>query len=213
MKKINRLLTLLVSSFMLIVSQNALSTEDFAHKYCERIGDFRHHHSSGTACLRYNTEISKKDLFHFISHHLGNDIYKLDMSDQKYLDRSVLGELANSENASAIRYLNLMSTSACYCGIVELWKSSTFGSLVSDSPTYEQYTGTPISIIEIEIGHTKLHKQYKKRLFAYPLPLLKDFDITFGHRCIGTPWQSTGYKQIKLLDHGKELEKITKRNK
>jgi len=213
MKRIHRQLILIVSSFMFFMCHDALSTEDFSHKYCERIGDFRHHHSSGTACLRYNTELSKEDLSHFINHHLGNDIYKLDMSDQMYLNREVLGDLANSENASAIRYLNLMSTSTAYCGIVELWKSSTFGSLISDSPTYEQYTGTPISIIEIEIGHTTLHKQYQKKLFDYPLPLLKDYDITYGHRCVGTPWQRTGYKQIKLLDHGRELEKITKRKK
>ena len=149
--------------------------------------------------------LSNEDFSHLIQYHLNTDIYQLDLSNQEHLDSKVLKDLANSENAGAIRYLNLMSTNASYSGIVALWNSSTFGSLVSDSPTYERHTGVPVSIIEIEIGNTKLYEQYQKKLFNYPLPLLGNFEITYGHRCVGKPWKEIGYKQIILLDHGKEL--------
>ena len=210
MKKNNKLSIIIICSFMSFVNQNVLSAESLSHKHCEKIGDFCHHHRSGTACLRHNKELSKENLSHFINHHLGTDVYKLDMSNQKYLDSNTLKELADSERASAITYLDLMSTDAGYSGIVALWKSSTFGSFVSDSPVYEEHTGTPLVTIKIEIGHTKLYEQYKKKLFNYPLPLLKDFEITYGHRCVGKAWERTGYKKIILLDHGVELKERKK---
>ncbi len=181
------------------------------HDHCPRIGNFCHHKTSGIACLRHNQNLSTDDLAHFIKRHLGNDIYKLDLSSQENLDNDILKVLADRKNAGAIQFLNLMSTNAGYSGIVELWNSLTFGSLVADSPTYELHTGVPVSIIEIEIGHTRVYKQYKKGLFDYPLPLLGDFEITYGHRGVGEPWKTVGYKQIKLLDHGKELTRKIKK--
>ena len=103
-----------------------------------------------------------------------------------------------------------MSTNASYNGIVALWNSSTFGTIVSDSPTYERHTGTPMATINIEIGNTQLYEQYQKKLFNYPLPLLGNFEITYGHRCMGEPWKTIGYKQIILLDHGKQLKESKK---
>lgn len=127
------------------------------------------------------------------------------MSCQKNLNRNTLKVLAGSENASSIKFLNLMFTKASYNGIVALWDSPTFGRLVNGSPVYERHTGTPVSIIEIEIGHTVAYEQYTQGLFKYPLPLRQDFEITYGHRGVGETWTMTGYKQIKLLDHGEEL--------
>jgi hypothetical protein len=211
MKKNNKLSIMILCSFMSFVNHNALSAESPSHSHCKKIGDFCHNHRSGTACLSHDEKLSTEKLSHFINRHLGTDIYKLDMSSQKYLDSNILKELAGSERASAIKYLDLMSTDAGYCGIVALWKSSTFGSFVSESPTYEEYTGTPLVTIEIEIGHTKLYEQYKKKLFNYPLPFLKDFDITYGHRCVGKAWKRTGFKKIILLDHGTELKESKKK--
>lgn len=117
----------------------------------------------------------------------------------------ILEILAKSENASAITYLDLSSTRIGYNGIIQLLKSSTFGSLISDSPTYEKHTGVPVSIIKVEIQNTRCYEQYKKKLFKYPLPLIRDFNITYGHRLIGKQYKNFGYKQIILLNYGKEL--------
>ena len=165
---------------------------------------FTNHKLSCALNKNYQSKtLSKKDFSHFIKYHLNTKTYQLDLSSQQHLDSNILKDLANSENLGAIRYL--MSTNAGYYGIVELWKSSTFGSLVSDCPTYERHTGTPLATIKIEIGNTRLYEQYQKKLFKYPLPLLRDFEITFGHQCLGQPGKTMGYKQIILFDHGKEL--------
>lgn len=167
--------------------------------------DHCYHKASIIDYLRDNQNLSTDALSHFVKCHLDDNIYKLDFSFQENLDSNILKVLAGRKSAGAIQFLNLMSTNAGYAGIVELWKSPTFGSLVSDSPTYERHTGVPVSTIEIEIGHTRAYKQYEKGLFAYPLPLLGDFEITYGHRCVGEPWNTFGYKRIRLLDYGKEL--------
>lgn len=209
MKKYGVILSLAFSGINLSSSQ-ALCSDSFPRDECKRMGNFRHH-GAGIACLRYSKGASKEDLIHFIKHHLDTDIHRLDMSDQDSVDSEVIKELARSEKGGAIRFLDLMSTPTGYSGVVELWKSPTFGNLVNDSPTYERSTGTPLATIKIEIGHTRLLKQYKKRLFDYPLPLLENFEITYGHGGMGKSWKEIGYKQIKLLDHGEELEKVKKR--
>lgn len=210
MKKNTKLFLVFMFNLTLL-NVRGMAMDKIEHDHCPRIGNFCHHLTSGTACLRHNTKLSKDDLSHFIKCHLGNDIYRLDFSLQDNLNSDTLKVLANTDNAGAIRFLDVMSTNATYNGIVALWNSSTFGSLVADSPTYERHTGVPVSIIEIEIGHTKLYEQYQSRSFDYPLPLLANFEITYGHRGIGESWKTKGYKQIKLLDHGKELAKRSKK--
>lgn len=211
MKKHIMALFLLIGHTMVPMNQVVWSSEHSEHSHCRRrIGNFCHHNIPGVACLRYKKNLSECDLDHFIQEHLGTDIFDLDLSDQENVNDHTIEILAKSKNASAINTLDLMFTDVGYNGIVALWKSETFGSLVSDSPTYERHTGKPVSIIEIEIGHTKLMRQYRKCLFSYPLPLREEFPITFGHMGMGKSWQLIGYKQIKLLNHGKELTKQSK---
>lgn len=195
-----------MTALLLIMGQTVWSAERSEHSHCARIGDFCHHQITGLACLQHNLNLAENDLEHFIDEHLGTDITNLILSGQDNMNDKTILTLANSPNAKAITNLNLKSTNVGYNGIVALWKSETFGSLVSDLPTYERYTGKPVSVIEIEIGHTKLIEQYKRSLFAYPLPLRAEFQITFGHMGIGKTWTLTGYKQIKLMNHRKELE-------
>ena len=156
-----------------------------------------------------------KDPYHLIDFHLNTDVSELDFSNQSNIDNNIVTHLAKSENASAIKFLNLMSTNVGYSGIIELLKSDSFGSLVSDYPKYEPHLGMPISTIKIEIGQTRLSEQYKRGLFTYPLPLIRDFEITYGHRCLGLsqPLKKKGYKQIQLFDHGNELKAIKKGSK
>ena len=155
-----------------------------------------------------NKFLSREQLSNFIDIDLNTNVISVDFSNQKECDNDILSNLANNTQSGAIRSLNFMSTNITYNGIVKLWNSSIIGSLVSDLPTYERYTGVVVSIIEVEIGNTPCYKQYQHKLFKYPLPLLRDFEITYGHRCIGEVYNMIGYKQIKLLDHGKELENI-----
>ena len=48
-------------------------------------------------------------------------------------------------------------------------------------------------------------KQYKNKKFKYPLPLIGHFEITYGHNGMGKEYIMRGYKQIILLNYGKEL--------
>ena len=162
---------------------------------CEVIKSNCHNHSIS----------SKEDLNKFINCCLNTNISRLDISNRPYCDSDVLSYIASSNNAAAIIYLNCINTRVGYSGIVKLWNSMTFGSLSSGSPTYERHTGVPIVRIEIEIAGTRVLKQYNKKLFTYPLPLLDRFEITYGHRCIGTQYNLSGYKKIILLDCGVEL--------
>jgi hypothetical protein len=206
MQKKHILYTFAAWSFIFLATEKGFSTEGINHTHCDVIGDFCHHRISGLACLKHHKGMSQENLKRFIDQHLGTDIIKLNLSKQKNVTDEILKQLAESKRASAIQSLDLMSTSAGYSGIVALWNSSTFGSLVRGSPIYEIHTGKPVSVIKIEVGHTRVIKQYEEKKFAYPLPLHKDFEIIYGHKGIGNKWKITGYKQIKLFDHGEELE-------
>lgn len=162
---------------------------------CQVIKDSCHNH----------TIDSKENMFEFINCCLNTNINRLDISHRSYCDSDVLSCMALSHNAAAIIYINCMNTRIGYSGIVELWNSTKFGSLCSDPPTYEIHTGHPVVLIKIEISGTRALEQYNKKLFKYPLPLLNNFKITYGHRCVGESYKKYGYKQIILLDCGKEL--------
>jgi hypothetical protein len=148
---------------------------------------------------------TKESFLHYIQSHLDTKVNSLHFDYCEDLDNDILKELALSSNASAIVYLNCHSTKITYNGLVALWNSPTFGCLVSDSPTYHRATGTPMATIKIEIGGTKALKQYQEGRFKYPLPLRGNFEITYGHRCLGEPYTLFGYKQIILLEDGKEI--------
>ena len=156
-----------------------------------------------------NKSLSRDSILNYIECDLDTTVVRLDLGHQKQCDNDILLALSNSVNSGALRYINLISTNITYNGLIKLWNSSIIGCLISDVPTYETHTGYPISVIEIEIGNTPLYKQYKDKKFKYPLPLLRNFEITYGYRCMGKPYQLYGYKQIKLLDRGKELLKST----
>jgi len=152
--------------------------------------------------LEQNT---KEAIIHLIQSHLDTNVYRLNLGHQDFIDNDVLKEIAASPTTAAINYLNLQSTNVSYNGIVALWNSLSLGSLVSDVPTYERHTGNPIVKISIEVGNTKVIKQHQQKLFTYPLPLLRDFEITYGHRGLGESWKMFGLKQIILLNNGVEL--------
>jgi hypothetical protein len=163
-----------------------------------------HHCNCKIVDLKDKT-LSKENFSYYIDTILSTNIYHLDLSHQENLDSDVIKELAKSGNASAIRFLNVNSTDVGYAGIYELLRLPTFGRLVNDSPTYHKSLCSPVSIIKIEIGNTRAFRQYENKKFKYPLPLISDFEITYGHNCLGEPYRVFGYKQIILLDHGKEL--------
>ena len=146
-------------------------------------------------------------MIHFIQSHLDTNVRSLTFANESFVDNDVLQELTISENSSAIIKLNCYGTGISYNGIVKLWNSMSFGKLSSEYPTYEQYTGKPVVTIEIEVGNTKIIDQHKLNRFQYPLPLLRDFEITYGHKCIGEPYNTYGYKKIVLMNNGKELER------
>jgi len=152
-----------------------------------------------------NKSLSKDSILNYIECNFNTTVVRLDLGHQNQCDNDILLALSNSVNSGALRYINLISTNISYNGIVKLWNSDIIGCLISDVPTYEKHTGHPISVVEIEIGNTPLYKQYKNKKFKYPLPLLGNFEITYGYRCMGEPYQRYGLKQIKLLDCGKEL--------
>lgn len=165
----------------------------------------RCHHCNSKVINLKDKALSKENLSYYIDNILFTNIYHLDLSHQENLNSDVIKELARSQNAGAIRYLNLSSTDVGYAGINELLRLPTFGSLVRDSPTYHRTLSGPVSTVKIEIGNTRVLRQYENKKFKYPLPLLRDFEITYGHNCLGEPYKMFGYKEIILLDHGQEL--------
>lgn len=150
--------------------------------------------------------ISKEDFSYYFKNILSTNIYHLDLSEQEDLDSDIIKELAHSENVGAVKFLDVSSTNVGYAGINELLRSSEFGSLVSDTPTYHRTLPGAVHTIKVEIANTKCLEQYKNKKFKYPLPLIRDFEITYGHRCMGEPYMKYGYKEIILLENGKELK-------
>lgn len=129
---------------------------------------------------------------------------KITLTNNMHFYSNVLYCLSKKESG-AIHYIDISDTNIGYNGIIAVWKSNYIGSLISDIPTYERHTGTPVSVIKIEIAGSRAYTQYQKQLFKYPLPLLKDFTITYGHLCVGNSYDLIGYKQVILLYMGKEL--------
>jgi hypothetical protein len=158
-------------------------------------------------CLKHDKDLSGEDIRRYIHEFLDPRTCRLDMSYRENVDSDVVKELATSKNAHSIDYLDLRSTRVGFNGIIGLWDSSTFGHISNDSVTYERHTGSPLRTINIEIADTLLYKQYKKKKFEYPLPLLRDFMfMPYGE------YKVYGYKQIILLEYGKELAGCNKRS-
>ena len=177
----------------------------YTHTHCDKIGNFCHHQKHGHACLR-RKQLSERNMLHFIKKHLGNDITTLDMSDQNGLNSFIIQELAENQRATGITFLDLQSSNVRYLDIEKLLLSRTFGSLLCSDPLFSsKINTTPTSIIQIEIGHTKANRQYKKGKFNYPLPLIENFEITFYSGDFENLQSKSGCKKIILLDHGKEL--------
>lgn len=150
--------------------------------------------------------LSKELLMHVFAQYLSTNITSLNLSNQSELDSDIIKILAHDVNASAIIYLNLKNTQVGYAGIVEILKSKTFGTLISDTPIYEKHTGMPIITINIEISNTRALQQFKDKKFKYPFPYIRDIEITYGHNRIGGTYQKFGYRSVVLLNDGKEIK-------
>lgn len=181
------------------------------------LGDFHHHSDPKRVCLKHRPDLSKEQLDHFFKRHLEPNIKFLDLENQKNLENQHLQMLADSPCAASIIHLNLKwCKKISYEGIVALLKSPTFGSRRDEEPVYDRRHNKPISIIEVEIGHTHASDQFElcvkpngKKIF--PLPLVGDFNIKY----LSSSWDSgdstshrskLGLKKITITDHGDILK-------
>lgn len=206
MKITNRDISFIICS---LTFYSLFQTISCAHDKCE-IREL-HHHGRTTVCLGHSPNLGKKQLDHFFDCHLGENTKILYLTSQQNLDDSHLGMLANSKQASTIVELNLMRTNVTYDGIVSLWRSKILGSIRDDEPIYERYYNMPVSVIKIEIGHTPALMQYaellKKGKNIFPLPLSKDFGITYlDYTGGGNSGVVVGFRDIILMNHGKEIK-------
>ena len=182
------------------------------------LGDFHHHSDPKRVCLKHRPDLSEEQLDHFFKRHLESNIKFLDLENQKNLENRHLQMLADSPDAAGIIRLNLKwCKKITYEGIVALLKSPTFGSQREDeAPVYDRRYNKPISIIKVEIGHTRACDQFEscvkpsgKKIF--PLPLVDDFNIKY----LSSSWDSgdsksyrlkLGLKKIIITDHGEILK-------
>lgn len=157
----------------------------------------------------HNKNLSKEELLYYINNNLYTNVYYLDLSNQINLNSDIIKALANSENCGAITFLDISGTEVGYAGINELLRLPSFGHLVSDIPTYHKSLPGSIVTLKIEISNTRVLRQYNNNNFKYPLPIIKDFEIIYGHNCMGNVYTQYGYKEIILLCNGKELARQT----
>jgi len=181
------------------------------------LGDFHHHSDPKRVCLKHRPDLSEEQLDHFFKRHLESNRKFLDFGIQKNLTNQHLKMLADSPHAASIIRLNLKwCEKISYEGIVALLKSPTFGSRRDEEPVYDRRYNKPISIIEVEIGHTRARDQFElcvkpsgKKIF--PLPLVDDFNIKY----LSSSWDSgdskghrskLGLKRIVITDHDEILK-------
>lgn len=88
--------------------------------------------------------------------------------------------------------------------------SKTFGNLATPQPVNDVSTRSHIVKINIEIGNTNIIQQHINRRSNYPLPLRRNFNITYNHNSAELTYSTSGHKQIKLFNYGKELVPCTK---
>ncbi|AIL12863.1 hypothetical protein IM40_04005 [Candidatus Paracaedimonas acanthamoebae] len=201
-RKVKRYFRIFLFTF-LAVPQN----HSFASKHCD-LGDI-YHHGPKVICLGERPNLSSDQLDHFFEKHFDKNAKILSLRCQEELTDAHLKWLSKLPQTATIIELNLSRTSISYDGIVHLWKSEFLGSVRDEQPIYESYYNTPISVVKVEIGHTKALKQYKKHLKngkkIFPLPLRNKFEIRYVHPAIDVEYKEIGLKQILLTDHGEPI--------
>ncbi|AIK96903.1 hypothetical protein [Candidatus Odyssella acanthamoebae] len=169
-----------------------------------------HHHGRATVCLGYGPQLSKEQLAHFFDEHLEKNTKIMYFNAQENLNDNHLEVLSKSKQAATVIELDLMRTKVTYDGIASLWRSPILGSVRDDEAVYEKYYNLPVSVIKVEIGHTPALKSYKEFLRKgkkiFPLPLRKDFEITYRGYTGESSEAVEGFKEIVLLNHGKEIK-------
>ncbi|MBW8309964.1 MAG: hypothetical protein K0M45_10105 [Candidatus Paracaedibacteraceae bacterium] len=168
------------------------------------------HHGRATVCLGHSSTLTQAQLDHFFDCHLSTNTKIMYFNAQKNLNDGHLDVLSKSKQAATVIELDLMRTKVTYDGIASLWRSPILGSIRDDEAVYEKYYNLPVSVIKVEIGHTPALKSYKEFLRKgkkiFPFPLRKNFKITYRDYTGEGREIVKGFKEIVLLNHGKEIE-------